>query len=186
MGISVDSKYSHAAFAAAVGGIRYPLLADFHPKGAVAESFGLYLEQAGITDRATVLIDAGGTIRHISSVTPAGKRDMTELLRLCQDVDAAWEGEALAEAPTAGTLPDDAVLYVRDNCMFSRWALYTKESLKLDGLTVRNVSEDYEALEALEAAGGKSQAPALQVGGEVMYESAAIAAFLAERCALAT
>ena len=36
IGISVDSLWTHKAFAAAQG-IAYPLVADFHPKGAVAE-----------------------------------------------------------------------------------------------------------------------------------------------------
>ena len=30
-----------------MGGISFPLLADFHPKGAMAESFGLYLAGSG-------------------------------------------------------------------------------------------------------------------------------------------
>jgi len=37
LGISVDSLWAHKAFAAQQG-ITYPLLADFHPKGAVAET----------------------------------------------------------------------------------------------------------------------------------------------------
>ena len=66
-----------------MGGVSLPLLADFHPKGAVAQAYGLYLPEKGITDRATVIIDADGTIRHISSVTPAGQRDMQALLGEC-------------------------------------------------------------------------------------------------------
>src|SRR5579862_6347773 len=42
LGLSVDSVWTHKAFAEKMG-IRYPLLADFHPRGAVAEKFGLYL-----------------------------------------------------------------------------------------------------------------------------------------------
>ena len=151
----------------------------------MAASFGLYLEQAGITDRATVIIDAGGTIRHISSVTPAGKRDMDELLALCEEIDASWEGEALAEVPVAGHLPEGATLFVRNSCMFSRWALYTRANLGLESeLPVRNVSEDPDALIALERKGGKGQAPALDLGDRVLYESAEIAAWLTEHCAL--
>jgi peroxiredoxin len=38
VGISVDSVPSHVAFAKSLGGIsRYPLLADFHPKGEVSK-----------------------------------------------------------------------------------------------------------------------------------------------------
>ena len=43
VGISVDSVPSHVAFAKSLGGIeRYPLLADFHPKGDVSKKYGVY------------------------------------------------------------------------------------------------------------------------------------------------
>lgn len=181
----MDSHFSHAAFAAAIGGVRFPLLADFHPKGAVAASFGLYLEAAGITDRATVLIDANGVIQHISSVGPGGKRDMHELLALAEAVDAAYEGDLPAMPEPDDRIPDGATLYIRDSCMFSRWALYTRSNLHLaERLPVLNVSEDADALAALESKGGKGQAPALDLGDRVLYESDAIATYLAEHCAL--
>ncbi len=63
LGVSVDSKFSHDNWASSLGGISFPLLADFHPKGGVAASFGLYLEDNGITDRATVIIDKNGIVQ---------------------------------------------------------------------------------------------------------------------------
>ena len=50
LGLSVDSVWAHKAFAEKMG-ISYPLLADFHPKGAVADKFGMYLSEKGITGR---------------------------------------------------------------------------------------------------------------------------------------
>lgn len=61
-GISVDSTWAHKAFAEKLG-LTYPLLADFHPKGAVAEKYGVYLAERGITARAVVVIDKGGIVR---------------------------------------------------------------------------------------------------------------------------
>jgi len=61
LGLSVDSPWAHMAFAKQMG-IRYPLLSDFHPKGAAAESFGLYNAERGFTFRATVIIDKKGTV----------------------------------------------------------------------------------------------------------------------------
>jgi peroxiredoxin len=61
LGISVDSAWAHQAFAKQLG-ITYPLLADFHPKGAVAEKFGLYNAARGFTARATVIIDKAGKV----------------------------------------------------------------------------------------------------------------------------
>ena len=61
LGISVDSAWSHKAFAEKMG-IRYALLADFHPRGAVAEKFGVYLADKGITGRAIAVVDRGGKV----------------------------------------------------------------------------------------------------------------------------
>lgn len=80
MGLSVDSKHSHKAWAKGFNGIKFPLLADFHPKGAVAKQYGLWLEDIGISDRATVLIGKDGTVMWSESVTPSGQRQPMELL----------------------------------------------------------------------------------------------------------
>jgi mycoredoxin-dependent peroxiredoxin len=61
LGLSVDSVWSHKAFADKMG-IKYPLLADFQPRGAVADKFGVYLSDKGITGRAVAIIDGNGKI----------------------------------------------------------------------------------------------------------------------------
>ena len=49
LGISVDSVPSHVAFAKSLGGIeRYPLLADFHPKGEVSKKYGVWMDEKGM------------------------------------------------------------------------------------------------------------------------------------------
>jgi peroxiredoxin len=61
LGISVDSAWSHKAFAEKMG-IKYPLLADFQPRGAVGEKYGVFLADKGITGRAIAIIDRSGKI----------------------------------------------------------------------------------------------------------------------------
>ncbi len=61
LGLSVDSVWSHKAYADKMG-IHYPLLADFHPRGAVAAKYGVYLEDKGITGRAIYIIDRDGKL----------------------------------------------------------------------------------------------------------------------------
>jgi peroxiredoxin len=61
LGISVDSVWSHKAWAEKMG-IHYSLLADFHPRGAAAEKFGVYLADKGITGRAIAIVDRTGKI----------------------------------------------------------------------------------------------------------------------------
>lgn len=61
LGLSVDSVWSHKAFADKMG-IKYSLLADFHPRGAAAEKYGMYLADKGITGRAIAIIDKKGSL----------------------------------------------------------------------------------------------------------------------------
>jgi alkyl hydroperoxide reductase subunit AhpC len=80
LGVSVDSKFCHGAWANTFGGISFPLLADFHPKGEVARSYGLWLDGPGIGDRATVLIGKDGKVLWSESVGPPGERQPGDLL----------------------------------------------------------------------------------------------------------
>jgi len=61
-GISVDGRWCHRAFAESRH-LRFPLLADFEPKGEVARRYGAYRAADGTTERALVVIDADGVIR---------------------------------------------------------------------------------------------------------------------------
>ena len=66
VGISVDSVPSHVAFAKSIGGIeRYPLLADFHPKGDVSKKYGVFIDEKGHCERAIVVVDKEGIVRYI-------------------------------------------------------------------------------------------------------------------------
>jgi peroxiredoxin len=61
LGISVDGSWCHEAFAKDRR-LRFPLLADFEPKGAVARKYGAYREADGICERALFVIDPKGMI----------------------------------------------------------------------------------------------------------------------------
>jgi alkyl hydroperoxide reductase subunit AhpC len=64
LGLSVDSVFALKALASAMGGIRHPLLADFWPHGGVARAFGIFNDDAGIANRALLIIDPDGVVRH--------------------------------------------------------------------------------------------------------------------------
>ena len=70
MGISVDSVWSHLAFAKDRN-LHFPLLSDFEPKGEVARTYQVYRASEGTTERALFVIDADGIIRW-SYVSPVG------------------------------------------------------------------------------------------------------------------
>jgi peroxiredoxin len=69
VGISVDGVWSHAAYARDRN-LHFPLLADFEPKGAVAQQYGAFRRSDGVCERALFVIDAGGIIRwsHLSPI----------------------------------------------------------------------------------------------------------------------
>jgi peroxiredoxin len=61
LGVSVDGVWCHRAYAEHRK-LRFPLLSDFEPKGAVARAYGAYRERDGVTERALFVIDPRGTV----------------------------------------------------------------------------------------------------------------------------
>ena len=171
LGISVDSIFCHSGWAVSLGGISFPLLADFHPKGAVAMEYGLYLEENGITDRATVIIDANGVVQHASSVTPGGRRDIGELAALCEKVDKDHGGSLPDFGKPAGIGKVDA-LYVKSACGFSLKTLWAVDNLHLrDQVTVKNVTDDAGALDEMKKLSNQDKAPCMIVDGKPLLEA---------------
>jgi peroxiredoxin len=70
VGISIDHAWCHVAFAQSRN-LHFPLLADFHPKGEVAQAYGVYDDDIGMSERALFVLDGDGTIRW-SYVSPIG------------------------------------------------------------------------------------------------------------------
>jgi peroxiredoxin len=62
LGVSVDGVWSHLAFAQDRH-LRFPLLADFEPKGDVARAYHVYRADDGTSERALFVIDADGIVR---------------------------------------------------------------------------------------------------------------------------
>lgn len=62
LAVSVDSPYTLRVFADREG-FTFPMLSDFWPHGAVAQSYGVFDPDAGVATRATFLIDADGVVR---------------------------------------------------------------------------------------------------------------------------
>src|ERR1700739_4976416 len=88
LGLSVDSVWAHKAFAEKMG-ISYPLLADFHPKGAVADKFGMYLADKGITGRAIAIINKAGKVAWLKNYDIPVVPDIKEVASALSQVKAA-------------------------------------------------------------------------------------------------
>ena len=86
LGISVDSAWSHKAFAEKMG-ITYPLLADFQPRGAAADKFGVYLADKGITGRAIAIISKDGKVAWFKQYDIPTVPDMNEVAQALSTVN---------------------------------------------------------------------------------------------------
>lgn len=81
LGLSVDSVWSHKAWADKLG-IGYPLLADFQPRGAVAEKFGVFLADKGITGRAIAVVDKSGNLAWFKNYEILQLPDVSEVAKV--------------------------------------------------------------------------------------------------------
>jgi peroxiredoxin len=119
LGISVDGAWCHKAFADARK-LRFPLLADFEPKGAVSRAYGAYAD-SGVSERALFVIDAAGVIRwsYLSpmGVNPGADGILAALERLTPEqrgaragasASASLGGNATGASPAATTDAESA------------------------------------------------------------------------------
>src|SRR5277367_5098014 len=88
LGVSVDSVWSHKAYADKMG-IKYSLLADFHPKGAMSEKYGVYLADKGITGRSIIIVNKGGKVAWVKDYDIPVVPDLKEVAAALSTVKAA-------------------------------------------------------------------------------------------------
>ena len=88
LGISVDGAWCHQAYAKH-NQLHFPLVADFHPKGEIARSYGAYRESEGVAERALFVVDARGIIAwsHCSpiAVNPGADGILDALDKIAQE-----------------------------------------------------------------------------------------------------
>jgi peroxiredoxin len=77
LAISVDSKFVQKQFAEHEG-YKFSVLADFWPHGAVAKAYGVFLEEAGISNRATFVINTDGELVAKFVTAPGQARSLDE------------------------------------------------------------------------------------------------------------
>ena len=87
LGISCDTVPSHKAWSTALGGLPYPELSDFHPKGEVSKAYDLYNEERGASKRAVVIIDKGGVVRFRELYEPGTLPDPRDIFEVMADLN---------------------------------------------------------------------------------------------------
>ena len=88
LGVSVDSTWSHKAYADKMN-IKYPLLADFHPKGAMSDKYGVYMADKGITGRAIAIVGRDGNVAWFKNYELGEVPDVKEVASALGQVKAA-------------------------------------------------------------------------------------------------
>ena len=77
LAISVDSKFVQHQFAEQEN-YKFSVLADFWPHGAVAQKYGVFLEDSGIANRATFVINKVGVLVAKFVTAPGQARSLDE------------------------------------------------------------------------------------------------------------
>jgi peroxiredoxin len=88
LGCSVDTTWSLKAWALQEG-YDFPLLSDFWPHGATAESYGVFSADLGFAFRGTFLIDSDGVVRFAETNGPGDARDQQGWRDALQDLKSA-------------------------------------------------------------------------------------------------
>ena len=76
-GISVDSKFTQAAFSEAKN-YQFDLLADFKPHGEVTKLYEAWLEEKGHGTRATYVLDSEGVVVAKFATSPGEMRPLAD------------------------------------------------------------------------------------------------------------
>lgn len=84
VGISIDSLQSKRAWAQSLSITRTRLLADFWPHGEVSETFGLFREKNGISERANILLDSSHNIVYFRIYPIHSVPDISDILRILE------------------------------------------------------------------------------------------------------
>lgn len=80
LAISVDSKFVQKQFAEHEG-YKFSVLADFWPHGAVAQAYDVFIAEAGISNRATFVVNKDGELVSKFVTAPGQARSLDEYQR---------------------------------------------------------------------------------------------------------
>ena len=108
-GVSTDTHFTHKAWhdtSETIGKIKYPMIGD--PTGAITRNFGVMIEEAGLAERGTFVMDPQGKIQIIEINAGGIGRDAKELLRKVQA--AQYVASHPGEVCPAKWTPGDATL----------------------------------------------------------------------------
>ena len=80
----MDNRNALKQFGAGLGGLPFPLLADFFPHGKVSQDYDTFNDEGGTSRRTVVMVDKEGVIRWTKLYT--SPPDMGELLEVAKSI----------------------------------------------------------------------------------------------------
>lgn len=120
LGVSVDSKFSHRAWAqvdrneGGIKGVNFPLIADV--RRSIATDYGVLLEESGISLRGVFILNKDHIVKHITVNHNDLGRNVEEILRLVDAIEhsekngevcpANWKNGQRAMKPTSESLKE--------------------------------------------------------------------------------
>lgn len=87
LAVSCDPVSSKEAWGKWLGGISFPLVADFWPHGEMTQAYGVFNFEFGRPDRATFIVDKQGIIRWIKMFKPGELPDTVQMLDALREIE---------------------------------------------------------------------------------------------------
>ncbi len=81
LGLSVDTVPSKKAWAKELGIKDTKLLSDFWPHGEAAQSYGIFREKEGFSERANIIVDEKGQVSFVKVYPISQLPDIEEIIR---------------------------------------------------------------------------------------------------------
>ena len=85
-GLSVDSGACKKAWAAVTSLKNIRLLCDFWPHGQVAQEYGIFINEFGISERANIIIDENGIVKWVKVYPIAQLPHINEVLQVLPEI----------------------------------------------------------------------------------------------------
>ena len=79
LGVSVDPAPGKKAWASLLCLKKLPLLSDFWPHGKVAQDYGIFHEEFGMSERANIIVDEQGIVRWVKVYPMSQLPDIEEV-----------------------------------------------------------------------------------------------------------
>lgn len=89
LAVNMASVASNKAWLEEIGGLAYPVLADFAPLGDTTLKYDCYMPKDGYGTRAVFLVDKAGRLRYIEVLKPTGDAcpDISKMLDVISEMN---------------------------------------------------------------------------------------------------